>query len=162
MPAIQGWWAEMADGLLQNVAGPTFERSAVRSSIGAIVAAAACVAAPACGTACAPPGGTSDREPQANVREPFTDVARSSGLDFVHFNGMSGEQYMVEMMGPGGAFLDYDGDGDQDVLLLQGRMLGEGKTLEDALIPPVGPPAARLFRNDLGVAAGDGASPRFV
>ena len=56
----------------------------------------------------------------------FVDYARESGLDFVHFNGMSGELYYPEMMAPGVALLDYDNDGDLDVYLVQGQMLGRG------------------------------------
>ncbi|MGB5173372.1 MAG: hypothetical protein WBQ30_01385, partial [Thermoanaerobaculia bacterium] len=54
----------------------------------------------------------------------FTEVSTEIGLDFVHFNGMSGELYFVEMMGQGLAILDYDNDGDLDVYFLQGHMLG--------------------------------------
>ncbi len=38
----------------------------------------------------------------------FEDRAAQWGLDFVHFNGMSGELYFSEMMGSGVALLDYD------------------------------------------------------
>ena len=51
----------------------------------------------------------------------FTDIRKTSGLDFVNFNGMSGEFYFVEMTGQGGGFVDFDNDGDLDVYLLQGR-----------------------------------------
>ncbi len=93
----------------------------------------------------------------------FVDVAAASGLDFVHFNGMSGELYFPEMTGQGGALFDYDGDGDLDAYLVNGAMLGPGKRLEDAIYPPRGPlpPRDRLFRNDLDRAAG-GLAPRFV
>jgi hypothetical protein len=89
--------------------------------------------------------------------EPLFDAGAASGLDFVHFNGMSGEYYLPEMMAPGAALFDCDGDGDLDVFLPQGRMLGPGKTLADARFPPPpgAPPGDRLFRNDLAVD-GDG------
>jgi len=88
--------------------------------------------------------------PAKQPDEIFTDIAVGSGLDFVNFNGMSGEYYFVEMTGQGGGFVDFDNDGDLDVYLCQGRMLGPGKTLKDATFPPTDPdPRDRLFRNDL-------------
>ncbi|MCP4200485.1 MAG: CRTAC1 family protein [bacterium] len=81
----------------------------------------------------------------------FVDGAREAGLDFVHFNGMSGEHYISEMMGGGAALFDYDNDGDLDLYLTQGRMLGQGKTVADASFPPQHPEpfTDRLYRNDL-------------
>src|SRR6058998_3926593 len=79
----------------------------------------------------------------------FTERAEASGLDFVHFNGMSGEFFYPEIMAPGVALFDYDNDGDLDVYVVQGQMLGKGKTLKDALFPPRQALKDRLFRNDL-------------
>ncbi len=81
----------------------------------------------------------------------FKDVATETGLAFVHFNGMSGEHYFPEMTGQGGALLDYDNDGDLDLYVVQGSVLGPGKTMEDVFFPPPGPhpPSDRLFRNEL-------------
>ena len=89
----------------------------------------------------------------SDTQEWFVDRAKEAGLDFVHFNGMSGEFYFPENMAPGVGLLDYDNDGDLDVYLVQGQMLGEGKTPGDALLPPQGPlpPRDRLYRNDLQV-----------
>ena len=95
----------------------------------------------------------------------FTDRAAVSGLDFVHFNGMSGEYYSAEIMGPGGALLDFDNDGDLDVYLVQGQMLGAGRTLDQALVdPPRGalPLTDRLYRNDLEVHADGTRTLRFT
>jgi enediyne biosynthesis protein E4 len=81
----------------------------------------------------------------------FVERAAELGLDFVHFNGMSGALYFAEMMGPGVALFDSDQDGDLDVLALQGQMLGP-KKLEEATFPPTPaqlPLRARLFRNEL-------------
>jgi hypothetical protein len=84
----------------------------------------------------------------------FEDGSAASGLDFHHFNGMSGELYLPEIMGAGAALLDFDNDGDLDVYLVQGAMLGPGKTLDDATFPPANGGSSltdRLLRNDLTV-----------
>ena len=62
----------------------------------------------------------------------------------MHVNGMSGEFYMPEILGPGVALFDYDNDGDLDVYLVQGG----GFVRRDS--------NDRLYRNDLTVGA-DGA-----
>ena len=80
----------------------------------------------------------------------FVDVTEGSGLRFFYFNGMSGEFYLPEIMGSGLGVVDFDQDGDMDVYVLQGAMMGPGKSYDDALVqPPEIPPRDRLFRNDL-------------
>jgi hypothetical protein len=95
----------------------------------------------------------------------FTDETEAAGLGFVHFNGMSGEYYFPEHLAPGVGLLDYDRDGDLDVFLVQGRMIGTAKTLKDALVPPLEgqlPLKSRLFRNDLTVHENGTRSLRFT
>ncbi len=98
-------------------------------------------------------------ETEATEGSAFEDIALEVGLDFVHWNGMSGELYFPEMTGQGGALFDYDSDGDLDIYLVQGNILGPGKTWKDAVFPP--PAGAyvgdRLYRNDL-----DGGKLRFT
>jgi hypothetical protein len=102
-------------------------------------------------------GGDNSSTPSTAAPAPaedwFVERAKESGLDFVHFNGMSGEQYYPEIMAPGVAVFDYDNDGDLDVYLVQGTMLGAKKTIKDATYTPSGPLGDRLFRNDLVVGA---------
>jgi hypothetical protein len=83
----------------------------------------------------------------------FVEQAAAAGIDFVHFNGMSGEYYYPEIMAPGVGLFDFDNDGDLDLYLVQSQMLGKGKTIKDALFPPKGALKDRLYRNDLTVGA---------
>ena len=48
----------------------------------------------------------------------FTDVTTQAGLRFVHNSGAFGKKYLPETLGAGGLFLDVDGHGWQDVLLI--------------------------------------------
>jgi hypothetical protein len=48
------------------------------------------------------------------------NVTRAAGIDFRHNSGGYGAKYLPETMGPGCAFLDYDGDGWLDILLVNG------------------------------------------
>jgi hypothetical protein len=90
----------------------------------------------------------------------FVDRTRESGLDFTHFNGMTGDFYYPEVMPPGVALLDFDNDGDLDVFLVQGDMFS-GKVIDAALSPPKSPLSSRLFRNDVGPVLSDGpAGPK--
>ena len=71
----------------------------------------------------------------------FTDVTEQAGLSGVlHTNGGFGDSWAPEIVGAGGAFFDYDGDDQQDILVVTGGAF-EGE-------PPLGAhPALRLFRN---------------
>ena len=50
----------------------------------------------------------------------FHDITAQAGIRFVHNNGAFGKKYLPETMGPGAAFIDYDGDGWPDILLVNG------------------------------------------
>ena len=49
------------------------------------------------------------------------DITDEAGIDFVHENGAYGDKLLPETMGGGCAFFDVDGDGDQDLLLVNSR-----------------------------------------
>ena len=89
---------------------------------------------------CAPGAPTAP----AALDEWFSERAVETGLDFIHVNGASGRFYYPEILPPGVGLLDYDNDGDLDVYLVQGRVLG---TNEPATTK------GRLYRNNLRVNA---------
>src|SRR5688572_21628052 len=73
---------------------------------------------------------------QPTVR--FTDITREAGIDFHHVNGASPDKHLVETMGSGGLFFDFDSDGWLDVFLVDG-----GSIARDA----AGKARHRLYRN---------------
>ena len=50
----------------------------------------------------------------------LVDVTGTAGLKFRHYNGAGGRKLLPETLGSGCAFLDYDADGWQDILLVNG------------------------------------------
>jgi hypothetical protein len=91
-------------------------------------------------------GAQSKRIIAANPPEEiFTDRSKEAGIDFVHFNSMSGEHYYPEILGSGGALFDYDNDGDLDIFLVQGSVLGLEKKSGEALPVPCRVPGTPLL-----------------
>jgi hypothetical protein len=92
----------------------------------------------------------------------FVDVAGSAGIEFTHFNGMTGHFTIAEITGQGAGLVDFDGDGDLDIYLVQGRLLGA--SMSEAVFPWRGsePPRDRLYRNDLVVGKDGSRRLRFT
>jgi hypothetical protein len=100
---------------------------------------------------CGHSDGDASRSPAAAPQpEWFVDRAADAGIDFVHVNGMSGQLYMPEILGPGVAFFDYDNDEDLDVYLVQGGEFDRRESND------------RLYRNDLVVHADGTRTLRFT
>ena len=59
------------------------------------------------------------QKPPAAASVTFTDVTKQAGITWQHVTGASPEKYLIETMGGGGGFLDYNGDGRLDVFLVQ-------------------------------------------
>ena len=76
-------------------------------------------------------------------RMAFTDVTSAAGVHFTHFNGATGEKLLPETMGAGVAILDFNGDGLQDLLFVNGT--DWPWTRPEARRSP--PPTAALYQN---------------
>src|SRR6266404_4780113 len=63
----------------------------------------------------------------------FTDVTAQAGIRFKHNSGAFGKKYLPETLGVGCAFLDYDNDGWQDILLVNSMDWPEHKTAKSFL-----------------------------
>src|SRR4029077_2138081 len=50
----------------------------------------------------------------------LVDVTTKAGIQFRHNSGAYGDKFLPETLGSGCAFLDYDRDGWQDILLVNG------------------------------------------
>lgn len=73
---------------------------------------------------------------------PFKDVTREAGITFIHENGATGNKLLPETMGGGVGVLDYDSDGDSDILLVNSQAWPEET---DAGEPPA---TCALYSND--------------
>jgi hypothetical protein len=69
----------------------------------------------------------------------FTDVTGPAGIQFQHNSGAFGGKFLPETLGSGCAFLDYDRDGWQDILLINGTDWPGHKKRHSTL---------RLYRNN--------------
>ena len=69
----------------------------------------------------------------------FENIAATSGVTFTHVNGASADKYLVETMGSGALFFDYDNDGWIDLFLVDGGSIADNAVSARA--------QHRLFRN---------------
>ena len=84
------------------------------------------------------------------VTPAFQDITATSGLSFLHDNGMTGQLYFSEVMGAGVGLLDFDGDDDLDVYLVQGAPISPAGVPSEPAAAAPGQEASsdRLLRND--------------
>lgn len=66
--------------------------------------------------------------PSADAADIFTDVTHDAGITWHQFSGESPDRFLIETMGGGVAFLDFDGDGLQDIFLVNGGETPHGKS----------------------------------
>ena len=72
----------------------------------------------------------------------FVNVAQESGLTLLNISGTESKSHLIDSTGNGAAFLDYDRDGDMDVLIVNGSSLSRLERGGDQMVA--------LYRNDGG------------
>lgn len=77
--------------------------------------------------AASPSPSVSPTPPRPTGPIEFTDVTAQAGIRFKHNSGAFGKKYLPETIGSGCAFIDYDNDGWQDVLLVNSMNWPEQK-----------------------------------
>lgn len=82
---------------------------------------------------------TGKKNPEAYLPPPdnnfFQDITRWSGIDFIHTIGDEDLDNIIESVGGGAAFLDYDRDGFLDIFICNGRWIegfSKGKKPENS------------------------------
>ena len=90
-------------------------------------------------TTMAMPAWEADARQSTSRHAVWSTSRRASGLQFRHRNGAYGGKLLPETMGAGCAFLDYDADGWQDILFVNG-MDWPGHQMERSTL--------RLYRNN--------------
>ena len=74
-----------------------------------------------CGPASPPPESATEADRASTEAEPwFVEISSDVGIDFVHRDGRSGQRFYVETAASGGGWVDFDGDGDLDIYLVNG------------------------------------------
>jgi hypothetical protein len=78
--------------------------------------------------------------PENRSRATFLDVAAQAGITFRHDNASSAEKYLIETMGSGCGWIDYDQNGLLDLYLVNGTAT--------RVYTPQQPTRGALYRND--------------
>jgi hypothetical protein len=88
----------------------------------------------------------------AGVQIQFTNVTERAGIHFRHFDGRTDNEYIMETMGSGLGWLDYDQDGLMDLFLVQSSVFTPENSKPEipnpkSNDPPRTLPTCKLFKN---------------
>lgn len=83
--------------------------------------------------------------PDVSAEVRFVDATTAAGIDFQHVDGRTGEKYLIETLGSGALFFDFDLDGHLDLYIVNATHIPppiDGKSVQTAEFPQ-----NRLYRN---------------
>ena len=83
--------------------------------------------------------GANEQTPRRAGNLVLTDVTEEAGILWTQFSGESSDRFLIETMGGGVGFLDFDGDGLLDIFFVNGGETPRGKS--------AGPVRNALYRN---------------
>lgn len=78
----------------------------------------------------------------------FVDVTQEAGIHFKHTNGKTEHKHIIETMGSGTVFFDYDNDGDAELYFVNSGPIPKDKQHARLQGTPPGKAANALYRND--------------
>ena len=83
--------------------------------------------------------------PDVSAEVQFVDATTAAGIDFQHVDGRTGEKYLIETLGSGALFFDFDLDGHLDLYIVNATHIPppiDGKSVQTEEFPQ-----NRLYRN---------------
>ena len=84
--------------------------------------------------------------PNISAEVQFVDATTDAGIDFQHVDGRTGEKYLIETLGSGALFFDFDLDGHLDLYIVNATHIPppiDGKSVQTEEFP-----RNRLYRNN--------------
>ncbi|MCG9129228.1 CRTAC1 family protein [Candidatus Poribacteria bacterium] len=78
----------------------------------------------------------------------FADVTKQAGINFTHFDGRTGEKYLIETLGSGALFLDYDSDSYLDLYVINASNIPPNSPFPEDLSDNTQTPFNRLYQNN--------------
>ncbi|MDE0634564.1 MAG: CRTAC1 family protein [Candidatus Poribacteria bacterium] len=78
----------------------------------------------------------------------FVDITTAAGIDFEHYDGRSGEKYLIETLGSGALFFDFNVDGHLDLYIVNAAHTPSPTQPVESANKNTHPPTNKLYQNN--------------